>query len=368
MRRQLQREQIDRDSARAAEDIRLRAQEDIRKGADAKLTNARRDQAIAAERGAADERIQVINLADTLSTLRRRATAETDVLTFADDILRAQRDLATTTEQRRDIDKKLLENATKRETVGANLVLRRADEGDPSISKQDIDGAKQTLSTQPTRVATQKKQIDRANESPLDAYRRELHEATDDTNAAFQSIEVNALQRLEDQISSSIGKVLGLKGAFGDLFGSILADLAKIEIKKAIIGFLDAGAAGAGGGAGGLVSTALKLFGGRASGGNVVGGGNYLVGENGPEILSMPSSGKVYPNGQLPSIAGAGGGKAVLTQHISIDARNSVVPAEFAGAILGEANKQARVFAQQAGRAAVEATPARIQRYSKLGS
>ncbi|KQN02549.1 hypothetical protein ASE82_09440 [Sphingomonas sp. Leaf230] len=368
VRRQLQREQIDRDSARAAEDIRLHAQQDIRKGGDARLINARRDQAIAAERAASDEKIQVINLADTLSTIQRRAAAETDVLTFADDILRAQRDLATTTEQRRDIDKQLLDNAMKREAIGANVVLRRSEEGDPSITRQDIESANRTINTQTARTAIQTKQIDRANESPLDAYRRELHEATDDTNAAFQSIEVNALQRLEDQISSSIGKVLGLKGAFGDLFGSVLADIARLELKKGILSlFNQGGEGGSGGGIGGLVAGVGKLFGGRASGGNVVGGGNYLVGENGPEILSMPSSGRVYPNGALPGIAGRGGGGTTLHQTVHIDA-SGVNPEGYTAGILGIVRRETNSALRQASKQTLDAVPGRIQRFSNLGS
>jgi len=365
VRRQLQREQIDRDSARAAEDIRLHAKQDIRKGGDARLINARRDQAIAAERAASDEKIQVINLADTLSTIQRRAAAETDVLTFADDILRAQRDLATTTEQRRDIDKQLLDNAMKREAIGANTVLRRSEEGDPSITRQDMEGANRTLSTQPARRKVADKQIDRANESPLQAYRRELEEATKDTNAAFQNVEVNALQKLEDQVSSSIGKVLGLKGAFGDLFSSILADIAKIEIKKAILGFLDAGANASTGGAGGLVTTALKLFGGRASGGNVVGGGNYLVGENGPEILSMPSSGRVYPNGQLPSIPAGGGGGTTLHQTVHIDA-SGVNPEGYTAGILGIVRRETNFALRQASKQTLSAVPGTLRSHSNL--
>jgi hypothetical protein len=337
-------------------------------GGDARLINARRDQAIAAERAASDERIQVINLADTLSTIQRRAAAETDVLTFADDILRAQRDLATTTEQRRDIDKQLLDNAMKREAIGANTVLRRSEEGDPSITRQDVEGANRTLATQPARAAIQNKQIDRANESPLDAYRRELHEATDDTNAAFQSIEVNALNKLEDQISSSIGKVLGLKGAFGDLFGSVLADIARLELKKGILSLLNQGGeGGSGGGIGGLVAGVGKLFGGRASGGNVVGGGNYLVGERGPEILSMPSSGRVYPNGALPGISAGGGGGTTLHQTVHIDA-SGVNPEGYTEGILGIVRRETNSALRQASKQTLDAVPGRIQRFSNLGS
>lgn len=47
----------------------------------------------------------------------------------------------------------------------------------------------------------------------------------------------------------------------------------------------------------------------RASGGPVSGGSRYLVGEEGPEIVQMGSSGYVYPHGVMP---GGGGGGVVV--------------------------------------------------------
>lgn len=43
----------------------------------------------------------------------------------------------------------------------------------------------------------------------------------------------------------------------------------------------------------------------RANGGQVMGGNSYLVGERGPEVLTMPSSGSVTPNHKLGTIGGA---------------------------------------------------------------
>lgn len=60
------------------------------------------------------------------------------------------------------------------------------------------------------------------------------------------------------------------------------------------------------GGAGGIVSGALSelkfLTGARASGGPVMAGGSYLVGERGPEIFSPSTSGMITPNGGGRSI------------------------------------------------------------------
>lgn len=345
-------------------DIDSNAKRNKLAGSDAALEDTRAAELKAAERRA--------YLADQSITLQQRdfdvqrdltAGAQT-LLDIQAGLISSQLVIATTAKERRRLSLELLENEKKQEYNRLAGVIGSSAPG----SQESLD-AEQKLAGLDKEFEGRTKSTLQATAGPLEAYRDSLHRATDDTNEALEGVAVNALGRLEDTVASSIGKVLGLKGAFGDLFGSILTDIAKIELKKGILALLgEGGESGSKGKLSGLIAGVAKLFGGRASGGNVVGGGNYLVGENGPEILSMPSSGRVYPNGQLPGITGAGSGKATLTQHISIDARNSVVPAEFAGAILGEANKQARVFAQQAGRAAVEATPARIQRYSKLGS
>ena len=99
------------------------------------------------------------------------------------------------------------------------------------------------------------------------------------------------------------------KSTFASLTQSILANIERILLKKAIAGIIDfaVGAIGGGGGAGTGISdnsgsifsaTGADIAGRRASGGPVGAGGRYLVGENGPEILSMGgSSGTIIPNG-----------------------------------------------------------------------
>lgn len=66
-------------------------------------------------------------------------------------------------------------------------------------------------------------------------------------------------------------------------------------------------------------SVSVSASGARATGGPVFPGGTYLVGERGPELLTMGAAGYVTPNAGGPSI----------TQHFNIDARGadaSMVP------------------------------------------
>lgn len=59
---------------------------------------------------------------------------------------------------------------------------------------------------------------------------------------------------------------------------------------------------------------------GRATGGQVRGGQSYLVGERGPELLTMGGSGRISSNDQLKQAIGGGGGITVVN---NVDARGA---------------------------------------------
>ncbi len=59
---------------------------------------------------------------------------------------------------------------------------------------------------------------------------------------------------------------------------------------------------------------------GRATGGQVLGGQSYLVGERGPELLTMGGSGRISSNDQLKQAVGGGGGITVVN---NVDARGA---------------------------------------------
>ena len=88
-------------------------------------------------------------------------------------------------------------------------------------------------------------------------------------------------------------------GGGGDFFSSLLGSVA---------GFFSGGMGT------NSTGTSLPTSGGRADGGPVMAGRNYLVGERGPEILRMGSqAGTVVPNNAL----GGGGARAVSLQVIN---------------------------------------------------
>lgn len=98
------------------------------------------------------------------------------------------------------------------------------------------------------------------------------------------------------------------KASFGDLARSIINDLLQMAIYQNITGPLFKSL----GGEGGFLSdigSALGFGGGRATGGPVVPGQYYVVGENGPEVLVPGMSGTVIPNG-------GGGGMGLVVNII----------------------------------------------------
>jgi lambda family phage tail tape measure protein len=151
---------------------------------------------------------------------------------------------------------------------------------------------------------------------------RKYGEEADNTGAQIENSLTGAFKAGEDAFLqfTTTGKL-----SFSSLAQSIIADLERILIKKAIAGLVNyAVGAFTGGGGGGDTSgsqfsaTGSDIAGRRATGGPVGAGGRYLVGENGPEILSMGgSSGSIVPNDKL------GGGSVTVINNFNGDGSSS---------------------------------------------
>ena len=103
------------------------------------------------------------------------------------------------------------------------------------------------------------------------------------------------------------------KLSFKDLANSLIADFARIQAKKALLGIFDMGGAnssGSGFSFGTLFGSIGKLFG-FANGGMPPVGQASIVGERGPELFVPQSAGRIIPNHQLA--LGNAGGQTVNT-------------------------------------------------------
>jgi hypothetical protein len=150
-------------------------------------------------------------------------------------LLRISEDMAPTERERARIAEQILEA----EQTLRRQALERV--RDTSKDPDAVMSAQRSLSALPALEGAERGQLAQQTASPLDAYRERLKSATGDTNAALQSVAVNGLGSLESSAASAIGKVLKLKGAFGEMASSVIADLARIAIQKAIVGALGGG-------------------------------------------------------------------------------------------------------------------------------
>ena len=133
-----------------------------------------------------------------------------------------------------------------------------------------------------------------------DAFTKFKEDAMDSGRQAADSFN-NFTSSMEDAF---VKFVQGGKLSFKDLANSILADLARIAFKKAVIGM-------------------ASLFG-FAAGGQVMADTPIIVGERGPELFVPRSAGAIVPNNALGGMAGRsneGGGAVTVNYNIqAVDA------------------------------------------------
>jgi len=151
--------------------------------------------------------------------------------------------------------------------------------------------------------------------SPLKSFAR----AAADSNATFQTFALDGLRSLEDGLADIVTGTKSVQDAFKNMASAIIADLARIAIRRAITGPLASALGDLGGG------DISRFFGGaRASGGPIDAGKAYLVGERGPEMVVPNRSGMVIPNHLMSS---ASSGSGAITYAPQIDARGASVEA-----------------------------------------
>ena len=291
---------------------------------------------------------------------RQAADAAQTILSTDADIARSNGELATTREQRLAVELRLIDIAEKQERAALERVVAEQAGTEAARAAQDrLDRIGQVYGNQ--RAS--------ANRNAQGAYARYRSDMTDAGVLAddIDRIKIGTLESVTDELTNATKAALGLKGAFGDIVGELI----RIGIQRRLIGpladrlFGPAGGAAGGGSGDGILGGILNLFGGgRASGGNVMGGKIYRINENGPELFQPAQSGKIYPTGQLNKAAGRASGGTVVQQSFTLDARGGVVTQE----LLRQVNVLATQKASQAGKAAYEASPKRSATLTALGT
>ncbi len=262
------------------------------------------DDQVTAKKISAAEADKLKNLAISTEALREEAARRKEQselleeqlqhdqlqLQGATDLLNLQSGLSTTTKQRRDIALQLLALDEQRLRDEQNKVL-----ADPTSTPDQIKDANLKLDQIDQQHPLKVQQANQQNADPLAAYGLQLHQSTDDMNAALQGVEVDGLKGLEDGLTGLISGTESVSSAFKKMAQSIIADLAKIAIEKALAGFV-------GGLFGGAFSGATSAGTGAVYGGDL--GGVYADGGHvtGPgtgrsdSILARLSNGEFVMN------------------------------------------------------------------------
>jgi tape measure domain-containing protein len=228
-------------------------------------------------------------------------------LDLKQDALKDQLDLATTASERRDIELRLLDLAYRQERARLEAVL--ADEQASDAAKQE---ALMRLRSLDDRFAAQRQGVINSTRNPLEAWAASVPQTAAQITEALQGIEANALDGIADAISGIISGTQSMADAFRDMAQSIIADIIKMTVKmlifQAISGLLNKGSTSIIPLQGGVMSITDVPH--RATGGPVVPGRTYMVGERGPELVRFGASGQVIPNHAL-----GGGGSFVVNQY-----------------------------------------------------
>lgn len=174
---------------------------------------------------------------------------------------------------------------------------------------------------------------------------KELTQAEKDRQSIIRSVD-NAL---EDGFMSMVEGTKSVKDAFKSMARDIIKELYRVLVIQRMVGSITGGLDLFSGPSTG--SFGLPFGGANASGGSMVTGKSYLVGENGPELVIPRHSGTVVNANQT---AAMGSGSGSFTQNLSINVTGSdaaMVRTEVAKMIpqITNATKSAIIDAKQRG-------------------
>jgi flagellar hook-basal body complex protein FliE len=133
--------------------------------------------------------------------------------------------------------------------------------------------------------------------------------------------QVEQQQRLADSIAGSFGDAFmsvvdgtkSTKDAFRSMAADIIKELYRVLVVQRMVGAIS-GALGPGGSAGGFLG---RLLGGRESGGSMMAGRPYIVGERGPELV-IPGRSSTVTNADLTNKAMGGSNGVTVVNNINV--------------------------------------------------
>lgn len=249
----------------------------------------------------------------TQRVIEEQAEHERVMLSGMVTLLRLQEGLAATNAERKRIALSILDYEERTARAALHVAID-AERKKPKPDQARIDDLKTQLGQIDAQHGLKVAQIDRANESPMQRYQRELNEGLGDVHNRLEDIEVQGLKGLESDLASAATKALHLSGALGDVANALI----RIGLEKglqALFGLLGMG--GGGNGFSDFVNNPVASLGsgpglnslfsglGFAAGGEPPLGKASLVGERGPELFVPKQPGIIIPNHALRGGGGA---------------------------------------------------------------
>lgn len=271
--------------------------------------------------------------------------AKTADITNQEEILKASLDVARTAEERKGLNAKIIDLQYQQEAAQLQNVL-----ASKASTNAEKEIAEKRLALLPILEAQAQEKSAQQNEGPIAAYLRAMPKTVADIGESLQTAAVSGLGSLTDGIAAAINGTGTLKSAFSGLAMSIISDLEKIVIEETIVKPLANLLTGGSGGGGGLLGSIAKSLGGALLGGGGGAGvdsvfqndlpgaavntnlgdlsgfranggmtspGDYMVGERGPEIVSIGAPSNVTPTRALNSLGGGGGGSTTINSTVS---------------------------------------------------
>lgn len=156
-----------------------------------------------------------------------------------------------------------------------------------------------------------------------------------DAMQGVQSSMENAFMSIEDGTMTA-------KDAFRAMAADIIKELYRVLVVQRLVGSFESGG-------GGILGSVFSAFSGRASGGSVMAGQPYMVGENGREPFIPAQNGRILSTAQAKDAMGGGGDGVTIIQNNTFG--NGVNRAEINAMLpkLVEASKAAVLDAKRRG-------------------